>query len=117
MIIQDDQRDWAAKFPMVEFALNSNVSATTEFAPFKLNQGYLPQIRMPTLLDTKFKGVKQFTFQAKWNLMAAHDAVIANRIQQMFHANKKHCASDEYHVGDHMYLSTQNLTLPKGRAR
>ena len=22
-----------------------------------------------------------------------------------------------YHVGDHLYLSTQNLTLPKGRAR
>ena len=35
----------------------------------------------------------------------------------MFHANKKHHASDKYHVGDHMYLLTQNLTLPKGRAR
>ena len=29
MIIYDDQRDWAAKCPMGEFALNSNVSATT----------------------------------------------------------------------------------------
>ena len=38
-------------------------------------------------------------------------------IQQMFHANKKHCTSDLYHVGDHVYLSTQNLTLPKGRVR
>ena len=26
MIIQDDQKDWAAKFPMVEFVLNSNAS-------------------------------------------------------------------------------------------
>ena len=49
--------------------------------------------------------------------MAAHDAIIADHVQQMFHANNKCCASDEYHVGDHMYLSTQNLTLPKGRAR
>ena len=117
MIIDDDQRDWAAKCPMVEFVLNSNVNTTTGFAPFKLNQGYLPQIGMPTSLDTKFKGVKQFALQAKWNLMAAHDAIIANHIQQTFHANKKHCASDEYNVGDHVYLSTQNLTLPKGRAR
>ena len=26
MIINDDQRDWAAKCPMVEFALNSSIS-------------------------------------------------------------------------------------------
>ena len=102
---------------MVEFVLNSNVSATTGFAPFELNQGYLPQIGMPTLFDTTFKGVKQFALQAKWDLMVAHDIIIANHVQQMFHANKKHHASDEYHVGDNMYLSTQNLTLPKGRAR
>ena len=40
-----------------------------------------------------------------------------NCVQQTFNANKKHHASDLYHVGDHVYLSTQNLTLPKGRAR
>ena len=114
MIIQDDQKDWAAKCPMVEFALNSNVIATTGFAPFELNQGYLPQVGMPTLFDTKFKGVKQFALQVKWELMAAHDTIIANCIQQMFHTNKKHHASDEYNMGDHVYLPTQNLTLPKG---
>ena len=117
MIINDDQKNWADKCPMVEFALNSSVSATIRFTLFKLNQGYMPQIRMPTLFDTRFKGVKQFTLQAKWDLMAAHDAIIMNCIQQTFHANKKHRASDLYHEGDHVYLSTQNLTLPKGRAR
>ena len=71
----------------------------------------------PTTFDTMLKGVKQFALQAKWDLMAAHDAIIVNCVQQMFHANKKCCASDLYHVGDHVYLSTQNLTLPKGRAR
>ena len=96
---------------MVEFVLNSNVSATTGFAPFKLNQGYLPQIRMPMSFDTKFKGVKQFALQAKWNLMAAHDAIIANCIQQMFHANKKCHASDEYYVGDHHWENGFILNL------
>ena len=117
MIINDDQKNWADKCPMVEFALNSSVSTTTGFALFKLNQGYMPQIRMSTSFDTTFKGVKQFALQAKWDLMAAHDAIIVNHIQQTFHANKKHHASDLYHVGDHVYQSTQNLTLPKGRAR
>ena len=87
MIINDDQKNWADKCPMVEFVPNSSVSATTGFAPFKLNQGYMPQIGMPTTFDTTFKGVKQFVLQAKWDLMVAHDAIIANHVQQMFHAN------------------------------
>ena len=102
---------------MVEFVLNSSVSATTGFAPFELNQGYMPQIGMPTSFDTTFKGVKQFMLQVKWDLMAAYNAIIANHIQQTFPANKKHHASGLYNVGDHVYLSTQNLTLPEGRAR
>ena len=77
----------------------------------------MPQFGMPTSFDTTFKGVKQFMLQVKWDLMVAHDAIIMNCIQQMFHANKKCRASDLYHVGDHVYLSTQNLTLPKGRGR
>ena len=88
MIINDDQRNWADKCPMGEFALNSSVSTTTGFAPFKLNQGYMPQIGIPTSFDTTFKGVKQFALQEKGNLMAAHDAIITNRIQRTFHANK-----------------------------
>ena len=102
---------------MVGFVLNSSVSATTGFAPFELNQGYMPQIGMPISFDTTFKGVKQFALQVKWDLMAAHDTIIVNCVQQTFHANKKCCASDLCHVGDHVYLSTQTLTLPKGRAR
>ena len=77
----------------------------------------MPQIRMLSLFGTTFKGVKQFALQAKWDLMAAHDAIIANHIQQTFHANKRRCLSDIYHVGDQVYLLTQNLTLPRGRAR
>jgi hypothetical protein len=41
-VVRDDQKDWAAKCPMVELALNSNVSATTGFAPFELNHSYMP---------------------------------------------------------------------------
>ena len=44
LIINDDQKNWADKCPMVEFALNSSVSTTMGFAPFELNQGYMPQL-------------------------------------------------------------------------
>ena len=41
-VVHDDQKDWAHKCPMVEFTMNSNVSSMTGFAPFELNQGYMP---------------------------------------------------------------------------
>jgi hypothetical protein len=112
-IVRDDQKDWATKFPMVELVLNSNVSATTGFTPFELNHGYMPRIDLPVNTDTTFKGVLQFAQQARWSLMAAHDAILKHCVDQMFNANRKHHESEIYAVDDHVYLSTQNLTLPK----
>ena len=77
----------------------------------------MPRIGLPLANDTKFRGVKRFAQQARWNLMAAHNAIIERRVVQTFHANRKCRTSDEYKQGDRVYLSTQNLTLPKGRAR
>jgi hypothetical protein len=116
-VAHDNQKDWASKCPMVELVLNSNVSMTTGFAPFELNHGYMPRIDLPVNTDTTFKGVSQFAQQARWSLMAAHDAILEHCVDQMFHANWKCCESEIYVVDNHMYLSMQNLTLPKGRAR
>jgi hypothetical protein len=102
---------------MVEFALNSNISSMTGFAPFELSSGFIPQTGIPLAIDTKFTGVRQFVQQARTNLLAAHNAIIESRISQTFHANKKHRASLGYRRGDKVYLSTKNLTLPKCRAR
>ena len=55
-------------------------------------------------------------FWLSWNNTLLGEFV-AFHIQQTFHANKKCHASDLYHVGDHVYLLTQNLTLPKRRVR
>ena len=41
-VIANNQKDWSSKCPMVEFAINSSVNATTGYAPFKLNYGYMP---------------------------------------------------------------------------
>jgi hypothetical protein len=77
----------------------------------------MPRIDLPVNMDTTFKGVSQFAQQARWSLMAAHDAILEHRVDQTFHANRKRRESKIYAVNDRVYLSTQNLTLPKGRAR
>jgi hypothetical protein len=116
-IVRDDQKDWAVKCPMVELMLNSNVSTMTGFTPFELNHGYMWRIDLPVNTDTTFKGVSQFTQQAQGSLMAAHNTILEHRVDQTFHANRKRRESEIYAVDNHVYLSTQNLTLPKGRAR
>lgn len=42
-MVEPSQNDWVDWLPMVEFAMNSCVSASTGFAPFELNYGFLPR--------------------------------------------------------------------------
>jgi hypothetical protein len=42
--IRPDQKDWVEKIDMMEFAINSSVSASTGYAPFEITGGYMPQI-------------------------------------------------------------------------
>ena len=101
---------------MVEFAINSSVNATTGYAPFELNHRYMLRSGQHISTDTTFKGVKQFTQQAVWNLLDAHDAILEHRIEQMHYSNKCHKPSVKYQINDLVYLSTKKLTLLKHRA-
>ena len=67
--------------------------------------------------NTAFKGVKQFTQQALWNLIDAHDAILEHRVMQTHSSNKHWRPSVISHENDMVYLSTKNMALPKGRAR
>jgi hypothetical protein len=42
VMIEPNQSDWVEKIPLVEFAINSNISSSTGFASFKLNYGFIP---------------------------------------------------------------------------
>ena len=101
---------------MVEFAINSSINATTGYAPFKLNYGYMRQSGQHISTNTIFKGVKQFPQQAVWNLLDAHDAILEHRIEQMHYSNTRCKPGVKYQINDLVYLSTKNLTLPKHRA-
>ena len=72
-VVANNQKDWSSKCPMVEFAINSSVNATTGYTPFKLNYGYMLWSGQHISTDTIFKGVKQFSQQAVWNLLDVHD--------------------------------------------
>lgn len=116
-LVNPDQLDWIDKIPLTEFAINSSVSATTGYAPFELNYGYLPRTIAGIQTDTPFAGVKAFAERARDNLMIAHDAIIEARVRQTHYANQGRQEEPTLGVGDMVYLATKNLSFPKGRAR
>ena len=109
------QKDWVTKLPAIEFAMNSARSSTTGFTPFYLNYGRNPS-PMIWKGEEVYPGVRQFAENMKDAIMCAHDAIIASRVQHTVQANRKRSLAT-FQEGDLVYLSTKNISLPKGRAR
>ena len=113
--ISPNQKDWATKLPAIEFAMNSARSETTGFTPFMLNYGRSPR-SMIWESNSEFPGVRVFAQRMKDAILRAHDSIIAARVKQTVMANRKR-KDVPFAKGDLVYLSTANLTLPKGHAR
>ena len=113
--VSPDQKDWVIKLPTVEFTINSARSSTTGFSPFQLNYGRNPSLLIWKVED-EFPGVQKFAKRMKMAIMSAHDTIIASRIENTVQANKKRSIAN-YKEGDLVYLSTKNISLPKGLAR
>ena len=103
------------KLPAIEFALNSACSDSTSFSPFFLNHGCMPR---PMIWDSnsQFLGVCAFAAKMKDALLTAHDMLIAAQVKMTRQANHHRCPT-LFVVGDLVYLSTKNLSLPKARSR
>lgn len=114
-LIHGNQKDWASKLPLIEFAMNSASSERTGYAPFEILNGRRPA---PILIngDSSYPGVKSFARNIATALSDAHDASIDSRTRQTFSANK-HRRPASYNVGDLVYVSTKNFSLPKGVSR
>ena len=116
-MVRPDQRDWSEKIPMVEFALNSAISSSSGFAPFELNYGYMPSLNPGLTLEPGgVPGVKHFVAHVLQNLADAHNAIIKSRVRQTHNANCHRHEDDAFAVGDPVFMSTSDLSLPKGRA-
>ncbi len=87
-MVKPDQLDWLDKILLTEFAINSSVSASTGFAPFKLNYRYLPQTMAGISTDSAFTGVCKFAQRAHANLEMAHDALIGSCVNQTHYVNQ-----------------------------
>ncbi len=120
-LVRPDQKDWARRTPMVEFAMNSSRNATTGFAPFEITGGTLPRMLHDIAPEPALPGVTEFAERALDHLRQAHDNIIASRVEQTRQANRRRRDEEvgervAFAVGAKAYLSTANLNMPKGRA-
>ena len=113
--VRPDQKDWVSRLPAIECAMNSAQSNTTGFSPFQLNYGRNPSPMIWKGQD-EFPGVRKFAERMKLAIMSAHDSIIAARVMNTVQANRKRSTAS-YGEGDLVYLSTKNISLPKGHAR
>src|SRR6266705_868340 len=114
-MVRLDQKDWATKLSMAEFAINVSTNTSTGYAPFELVYSFMPRMMME-IPPLDYPGVVDFANKAKENLQRAHDAIIHNHIQQTIQANKRRHPDLPLEKGELAYLSMDELNLPKGRA-
>ena len=115
--IGPNQQDWVGRLPGIEFAINVSRSETTGYAPFFLNSGRLPRAfiwNSPT--RDEYPSVWAFAQRMKQAVMEAHNAILETRVKQTRSANRKHQTSP-FKNGDLAYISTKNISFPKGQAR
>lgn len=115
--VHPNQKDWVAKLPAIEFAINSARSESTGFAPFFLNSGRMPRTMLWTSApSTEFPSVRNFALRKKLTIMATHDSILSARVKQTRDANRKR-RSTPFKAGELVYLSTQHISFAKGLAR
>lgn len=114
-MVNENQLNWVDHIPMTEFTINSSTNTSTGMPPFEANYGYMPTL-VRQLRDSPFRGVQEFAEQAWARFNAAHNAIIASRVFQAHYANQRRSNDPPITVGNKVFLSTENITLPKGRA-
>ncbi|KAF7761654.1 hypothetical protein Agabi119p4_9646 [Agaricus bisporus var. burnettii] len=117
LCVSTDQKNWVQKLPAIEFAINSMRSETTGFAPFFLNSGRMPRsLIWNSETPKEFVGVRNFAMRMKLAILQAHDSIIAARVKQTRNANG-HRKHSPFALEDFVYVSTLNISLPKGLSR
>jgi hypothetical protein len=115
--ISPNQKDWVLKLPAIEFAINSARSESTGYAPFFLNTGRMPRSFIwNSAAKTEYPGVRVFAQRLKSAIMTAHDSILAARVKQTRTANRRRQLTP-FKEGDLVYISSQNISVPKGLAR
>ena len=102
-----EQESWLDWLGLAQFAINNRQHSATKFSPFQLTCTYTPHMGVEHRVS-KAPAAAEFIdrlSRAYDNLVKAHSRILTQ-------TNHSHSDTPAYVVGDHVWLSTDNLHLP-----
>jgi len=112
--ISPTQDDWDTHLPLIEFAINNSVNASTRETPFYLVYHRHPNTpftaMLPTRPSSKVPGVTKFTQDQQLSIQRAQRCMHAAQQRQKAYADK-HTSPVTVKCGDYALLSTKNIPL------
>jgi transposase InsO family protein len=108
--VAPDQSDWDEKLPLIEFAMNNSVNASTGTTPFLMEYGQEPLT--PASLPIARINSKAFKFVANWE-SRVKDA--KRMLQEAQHRQKslydRKVQEKQFEVGQWVMVSTRNMKM------
>ena len=104
----EEQETWSDWLGLAQFTINNRQHSATKFSPFQLTRTYTPHMGIEHRVS-KAPTAAEFTdrlSQAYNNLVKAHSRILTQ-------TNRSCSDAPSYNIGDHVWLSTDNLRLPR----
>jgi hypothetical protein len=113
------QRDWEPLLPLVEFAMNDKVNASTTFSPFFLTYGRHP-LSPPDLLapaPTSPRDVNAWLARLHEAISTAKDCMAAAQARQSRYKDPHRTPAPDFKPGDLVTIDREFLLAPEDRNR
>ena len=104
----EEQESWADWLGLVQFAINNRQHAATKFSPFQLTRTYTPHMGVEHRVS-KAPAAAEFTNR----LSRAYDSLVKAHSCILTQTNHSRSDAPSYAIGDRVWLSTDNLRLPR----
>lgn len=115
-LINPKQDNWVSYLPIVEFAYNNSVHASTGFTPFFLNYGRHPHTALARSVsrNVKYPDVADWLKELESARVLAGKTIVRAQAKQI---SACRTARNQFSVGDFVLLDTLNLSLPAAQVK
>ena len=104
----EEQEQWSDWLGLAQFTINNRQHLATKFLPFQLTRTYTPRMGTESCM-VKAPAAEEFTDR----LSRAYDNLVKAHARIFTQTNWHRSDTPAYEVGDRVWLSTDNLCLPR----
>ena len=114
LFVNQRQDDWTDLLPLAEFQYNNHVHASTQYPPFLLESGHLPQMGFePDQCPSQVESVNKFMERMRSTLEEAKLALAKSKDDMARYHNQRCMPAPEYQPGDKVYLDASDMSTTR----